>query len=298
MRLGLQRCFISGVGGTVCAMACSAAWGQPSTADPAPKAEPMPAAEAASAPVQRQRYLAGLVLEHSPPYAGAGFSKVELRPLLAFQAGRWRFSTSRATALLGVGAEVAGSGASTDLIESDRWKIGIALRYDSGRKSSQSTRLAGLPDVERTLRGRVYANYQLNPRWGLQFSANQDLLDRGGGLILRQGLGYELPFKFADLPMAWGAGVGLSWADRMHLRTRYGITPEQSAISGLSAFDPTAGLLEWSAGAGVSAALSSRWVMFGNLSSSRLLGDAARSPLTIDRGSARLSVGLAYRCCN
>lgn len=277
------------------AVSVSAAWAQPSTMLPAA----MEGQAAASAPAQstRDRYLVGAVLEDSPPYPGAGFRKVELRPMLAFRWGRWRISTSRATALMDIGAEAAGSGASTDLIDAGRWKFGIALRYDSGRKSAQSPQLAGMPDVPRTLRGRLYATYLLSSRWSLQSSASQDLLDHGGGLVLREGLGYTLPFRFADTPMEWNVGLGLGWADRTHLQTRYGISADQSITTGLPAFGPSSGLIDWSVGTGVNVALSSRWVMFGSVSSSRLLGDAARSPLTVDRGNTRLSLGLAYRCC-
>ncbi|MFX7977160.1 MipA/OmpV family protein, partial [Acinetobacter baumannii] len=44
-------------------------------------------------------------------------------------------------------------------------------------------------------------------------------------------------------------------------------------------------------------ALTPRWILFGNAGTSRLIGDAAASPLTLNRSSYSAGLGLAYRCC-
>jgi MipA family protein len=242
-------------------------------------------------------YVVGMTLVDGPPYPGAGFTDLKLRPLLAVKIGRWRLSTSHASSIMGFASDNGGAGASTDLFESKRWHFGLSLRIDRGRKSSEAPRLAGLPDIDQTLRARVYANYRLTPHWTSQTSASQDLLGRGGGLVLRQGVGYAMPFKVADMPSEWSVGLGVSWADRRQLKIRYGITPEQSQATGLPAFEPKAGWFDQSVGIGVTTAISPRWVIFASITSSALLGDAARSPLTLGRSSHQTSVGLAYRCC-
>jgi MipA family protein len=242
-------------------------------------------------------YVVGLSLVNGPPYPGAGFSDLKLRPLLAVKVGRWRLSTSRANAIMSFATDTGGSGASTDLLNSERWQFGLGFRLDSGRKSSEAPRLAGLPDIESTLRARVYANYRITSQWASQTSASYDVLGRGGGLVVRQGLGYGMPFKLMDMPSEWSVGVGVSWADGRQLNTRYGITAEQSQTTALPAFEAKAGLLDRSVGVGFTTAVSPRWVLFGSVGWSELMGDAARSPLTLGRSSHIATLGLAYRCC-
>jgi outer membrane scaffolding protein for murein synthesis (MipA/OmpV family) len=45
-------------------------------------------------------------------------------------------------------------------------------------------------------------------------------------------------------------------------------------------------------------ALTPRWIAFANLGASRLLQDAAASPLTRQATESSAGIGLAYRCCN
>jgi MipA family protein len=242
-------------------------------------------------------YVAGLSLVDAPPYPGAGFSDVKPRPLLSLRYGRWRLSTSRSTALMGFAADNTGAGASTDLFEGQRWRFGFSVRIDSGRRTSESPQLRGLPDIEQTLRARLSANYRLTPGWSYLSSVSQDVLSRGGGLVLRQGLGYSLPFKWADMPTEWTMGANLSWANRRQLKTRYGITAEQSQLTGLAAFEPGSDWFEQSAGVGLTTSASPRWVLFANYGWTRLLGDAASSPLTLSRSAGQWGLGVAYRCC-
>ncbi|MBY0365402.1 MAG: MipA/OmpV family protein [Burkholderiaceae bacterium] len=76
-----------------------------------------------------------------------------------------------------------------------------------------------------------------------------------------------------------------------------GITPEQAASTTLPAHTPSAGLRNAYAGVGFITALTPRWILFGNAGTSRLIGDAAASPLTLNRSSYSAGLGLAYRCC-
>jgi MipA family protein len=245
----------------------------------------------------RWGYVLGASLGYSPPYPGAGFSKANLRPLFAVQYGRFRISTSRASAILGFGVDAAGPGVSADLLDSKRWRAGLALRVDSGRKSADAPRLTGLPDIDPTLIGRAYTSYALTDRWSLSATLAQDLLNKGGGTTFSQGLGYRAPFKLLGQHTEWTTGVGATYANSERLKTRYGITPEQSAITGLPAFTPRAGYSDVGFGVGLTSTIGPSWVVFANTSWSRLTGDAALSPLTLKSQSQFTSIGLAYRCC-
>jgi outer membrane scaffolding protein for murein synthesis (MipA/OmpV family) len=237
-------------------------------------------------------YVLGTAVSWRPD--GVGSRSYETKPSLlwAIRWGRWRISAGRANALFGFGREVSGTGASTELINGERWRVGLALRFDSGRKSSDSLNTAGLPDIERTLRGRVYTSYALSPDWQLSGSLSQDLLGRHGGLLVGLDLGWRLRETAST---EWTAGVGIGAADVQHMRSYFGVTPTAASSAGLPTFAPSAGLRDVHVGVGVTRALSPRWVAFGSAGVSRLLGPAAQSPLTQKLTGAQVAVGLAYR---
>lgn len=252
----------------------------------------VPASARAELRPDEGRYLLGAAVLHAPDYSGAARSATQLRPLWAYQKGRFRISTSRASGLLGFGGEARGSGASADLLSGERFNLGLALRVDGGRSSGESPRLSGLPDVRRTLRGRLYAGYALDPQWSLSASLSQDLMGRGGGATLGLGLGYRARLGERS---EWSAGVGLNFGDRRHLRSYYGISAQASESSGLVLYRPGASATHLYGGLGLTTALGPHWVAFASLGMSRLLADAAASPLTERVSGVTGALGLAYR---
>lgn len=239
-------------------------------------------------------YLLGAMVVSQPEYEGSDRRVMKLRPLWAYEWGRFRISTSRAGAAMNFASDPQGPGASALLLAKGPVRFGAALRFDSGRKSGGSEHLQGLPDVKRTLRGRFFVGWKINKQWDLGANLSQDLLGRHGGAVGNVDLGYHQRLGERS---EWSAGLGLSLASSQNLRTYYGVTPEQSVASGLAAFTPSGGPRDAYAGLGFTTALTPRWILFGNASASRMVGDAASSPLTLQRTSFSAGLGLAYRCC-
>lgn len=238
------------------------------------------------------RYLLGVALLEGPEYAGSDRRELKLRPLWAYQHGRFRISTSRANGLLGFGSEASGPGASADLLSSERFKLGVALRIDSGRSSGDSPRLAGLPDIKRTLRGRIYAAYSFDKHWSVSASLSPDLLGRKGGTLGGLDLGYRARL---GTDTEWTAGAGLSFGDRQNMRSYFGVSEAASAQSGLPVFAPRSLARDLHAGLGLTTALDRHWLGFAGLGVSTLLADAADSPLTHKKSSVSGSLGVVYR---
>lgn len=241
-----------------------------------------------------QNYLVGAMMLSQPEYEGSGRRIIKLRPLWAYQWGRFRISTSRSAAAMNFASDPQGPGASALLIDGKRVRFGAALRLDSGRNSGSSTRLNGLPDIERTLRGRVFVGYRLNDHWDISANVSQDLLGRKGGAVGSFDIGYH---QRLSPTTQWSAGAGVSVANRQNMQTYFGVTPAQAVASNLPTYMPASGVRGAYVGTGFITALTPRWILFGNLGASRLLGDAAKSPLTMDTGSVSAGFGLAYRCC-
>ncbi len=171
-------------------------------------------------------------------------------------------------------------------------RAGVALRIDRGRNSSDIDGLQDLPNVPATVRGRAYASYALTPHWTLAASIAPDLLGRGGGTLGTLDIGW----RDALGPAAeWYAGAGVSLADATYMNSYYGVSPATAAATGRPVFEAGAGVSGARLGLGFTAALTSRWIAFGGAGVTRLLGDAAASPLTQRQTTLGASLGIAYR---
>lgn len=282
----------------LCVAAARAAEGDAAVGPPVPAASASASAPASAvepeAPKPVTRYVLGLAVGYAPEYSGAERQTVTLRPLWAWQRGRWRVSTSGANTVLGFGSNEtdAGAGASADIALHNRWRFGAGLRLDNGRRSADSADLAGVPDVRRTVRLRLYSSYTLDAHWSAIATVSDDLLGRGGGASTSVDVGYG---HALGRNAVWNVGAGLRFGDTRYLRARYGVSPEVAAATGRIAYDPHAGLEAIRIGAGITAGLSPNWIAFASIGASTLRGDAAASPLTRARSTAQLSIGIGWR---
>ena len=237
------------------------------------------------------RYLLGASVAVGPAYDGASKFAARIRPVWAVKFGRVRIASGGGSALLGFGRGGAGPGASTELVQTSRWRVGVSLRVDSGRDSGDAETTRGLPDVKRTLRARLYANCSLTPDWNLGGALSQDALGRGGGMT--GGLGLDWRFH-RSASAEWTTSVGLSAGNAQHMRAYFGV-PEAAATPGRPAYRPGAGLREAYLSLGARHALDKHWFVFGSAGVSHLLGPAADSPLVQKPTSPSVAVGLAWR---
>jgi outer membrane scaffolding protein for murein synthesis (MipA/OmpV family) len=258
-------------------------------------------AAAAGAPAQAQRqpvedptarYLLGGAVASQPEYDGASRRETKFKPLWALKFGRVRISTSGAGGLLGFGQEEAAGGASTQLIDTDRLRAGIALRVDSGRSSGDASTTRGLPDVKRTLRARLYANYSYTKDFNLGVTLSQDLLGRKGGMTVSADLGWRI---YRSETLQWTSGIGISAANAQNLRSYFGVPESAVEASGKPAYEPGSGLRDLHMGVGFIRPITKHWLVYGSAGASRLLGPAADSPLVERRTGTSASVGLAWR---
>lgn len=240
----------------------------------------------------RRGYVIGSSLVSSAGHLGVSEQSSGMSPVWAFQLGHFWLSSGRANRLLGAGRQAVESGLSTAYVTPDGWRLSTSLQLRNGRTSGDDALLRGLPDVRSTLLGRASASTDLGPRWSWNLSGTQDLLDRGAGLSLGTGLGYRHPVS-GDTD--WTASVGLGWGNARSRQTQFGISPEAALASGRAPYGLGSGWDSVTLGWGITSAVSERWVVFGGLGRSQLLGAAARSPLVGRQTVYSASIGLAYR---
>jgi outer membrane scaffolding protein for murein synthesis (MipA/OmpV family) len=113
--------------------------------------------------------------------------------------------------------------------------------------------------------------------------------DRGAQADLRLSVGV-----FRSGPVSAGLFTQATWANSKSTNSFYGITPAQSAVTGLRPYAAGSGLLFASAGLLWSVDLSKQWVAVGSFEARRLEGDGGDSPLTERRANYYMSAGIAY----
>ena len=224
-------------------------------------------------------------LRSRPAYDGSASQRTELVPVVRYFGERWFVRSTQG---------VLEGGLRVELVPG--LHAGAQLAYEPGRLASESAFLANHA-VEDIRRG---ASLGLHLEWDHSFGPVPITLLARARKLADSGLGAQADLRLSvgvlhSGPVSLGVFTQGTWANAKSMNALYGITPQQSAISGLPAFGAAGGNLFASVGLLGSVDLSPRWVLVGSLEARRLRGDAARSPLA-ERGSNHLlSVGIAYR---
>lgn len=235
------------------------------------------------------RYLIGLEVHAGPSGWGQSDVRLGLKPMAALHWGRLRISNSGASSLLGAGDA---GGASAELIQGRQWRLSAGLRLDRGRKASSSPAYADLPEVPGTLRGRLSLNWRPDAGRSVTLAWLPDLRDKGVGSQWNLSAGQSLPWALWDA--RWGVYLSLSGGDSRYLQSHFGVPEGHPRYD---AYAPGGGARDLRIGLSMQRPLDARgrWLMFGQIGASQLLGPAADSPFVQQRLTGGLALGLAYR---
>jgi outer membrane scaffolding protein for murein synthesis (MipA/OmpV family) len=88
--------------------------------------------------------------------------------------------------------------------------------------------------------------------------------------------------------------AGLIWANDNHMDSFFGVTPSQSAGSGLPAYEADAGFKRVNLAAGLVFRLREQWMLKSNATLGYLTGDAADSPVVEKRLQPAFVLGIAH----
>ena len=180
-------------------------------------------------------------------------------------------------------------------------RFGIGLGGDRGRRDDGGhggrpeakpghARLAGLGDIDGTPVVTLFAGTRLGAVPVQLSLAKATRSHRGTQLNL------ALPLRFTlNDALTLGVTPALTWADSRYTQAFFGVSPEQAARTSYRAFDASAGLKSASLDLAVDYKLGGGWGLHAGASFSRLLGDAARSPVTERRRQIRSMLALLYQ---
>jgi len=248
------------------------------------------ASAVAAEPVRKFDGVVTLGVQRGPEYLGAHDQGLSVRPGIYLRWGRISVSSGAGWAARRQRDEVVGLG--IDLASTDTFDLTLGLRADSGRNETDSDALKGMGDVRRTIRARVGATWRFAPEWELGAAWTIDAFGRGGGNLGELRIKHEWPLS-QRLVLSSGAAVYIG-GDR-YLQTYFGVTPEQSARSGYPVYTPSLGLRDVQVYTSLKYEMNDDWVFSAGPGYGRVVGPAARSPLTQRPSAWSLSGGVGYR---
>lgn len=237
---------------------------------------PISSADAQEARGDR-RIRIGLGPQLVPSYPGSdGFS---LRPLVDVSVGRgddvFPF-------------EAADESFGFSVINEGGFGIGPALGLEGSRTAGDVG--APLDKVSTTFEAGAFIQYAFGPGFRLRAEARRGVGGHDGWI---GNVGADFVTRRGD-DYLFSIGPRVTLADRRYHRAYFGVTPAESARTGLAAYAPGGGVQAVGATAGFLAQLNKRWGIYSYAKYDRIVGDAGRSPVVRTYGSRdQLSGGVA-----
>ena len=176
------------------------------------------------------------------------------------------------------------------LIDRDGFVAGPLIGYNLGRDEDDGDRLDGLGDVDGGFVAGGFAGYRLGAVL-LDVSLHNTFGDDEGYQI-RLGAEVERP---VSQRMTLTGRIGATYADDDYMQSYFGVSGPQAISSGLSEFDADAGFKDVHVELGLKADLDERWTARASVRYSRLIGDAADSPIVESEDQLMGLIGLSYK---
>lgn len=166
--------------------------------------------------------------------------------------------------------------------------IGALARYQSGRQDDTHEALMGRGNVSSTVAVGPFVQYRIKKHIRL-FADMRHALGAGQGTRVDFGTRVGV---YQNENFGAQAALTATWGSGKHMRTYFGVTPEQSAASplDLAVYDAGSGISEISLSLGSRYHITQRASFVSFLEYGRLFGDAKDSPL-VEVGSANQFTG-------
>ncbi len=177
--------------------------------------------------------------------------------------------------------EARGTAIRSNLVPSKWFKAGPVLRINPGRSSNvEDNRVRDLPTIDTGVELGAFARVE-GSGWHLGVELAADVASAHGGWTVTGGAGKT--WRTGERS-ALAISAGLTWADRDYTNTFFGVSPRDSARTGLRTFSGTDGIrdanISVTYGFGVTDNISAGLLF----SYARLFNDAEDSPITDDVG--------------
>ena len=176
----------------------------------------------------------------------------------------------------------------------DKFQVGPIVRYRPGRDQDDNDALHGLGDIDPSVEVGGFVRYAAGPV-SAEVMVVQDVAGGHDGVLVEASVGYGIPINAS---LRANLRAASTWASDNYMQTYFGISSVQASRSTRTPFDAHAGLKDIGLSLGVEYDVTEHWGIGGRIGYTRLLGDAADSPIVRDAGSAdqvMTSVSARYR---
>lgn len=192
--------------------------------------------------------------------------------------------------------ETRNSGIRANVLPHGRFELGPVLRYGGGRDNVEDSAVDRLPDVDDEVWIGVFASVTFpgliddRDSLGLEVEA-AEAVSGDNGATLKLGVDYD---RKVAKRLSLGAGLATTYGDDDYAQTYFSISDAGAAASGLSRYDAGGGFRD------VTLSLTGRFAVTESIGIgavagiSKLLGDAADSPVVDDRGTDTPVFGGAF----
>lgn len=167
------------------------------------------------------------------------------------------------------------------------FSFGPSYRLIASRDSGDGEHLTGLDDIDRAIELGARFSYGMGPVTG--YAAVRRSFGGHEGVIGTLGARYRT--DLTDRLTLW-TGVSVDYANASYMDTYFGVPADTDH---LSAYDPGAGFKSAAARVEARYAITDSTALLGEVEYSHLLGDAADSPIVLDKAQPSVRIGITRR---
>lgn len=210
----------------------------------------------------------GLSVHRRPAAPGSARERSELLPAFDYEHPSGFFAATDTSVGWNLAPQLLAPAAAKD------WQLGLRLWPQFGRSRRESP--PGIEPLGTRATVEAFANVQALPVLLLQSGLSWGSGRHHDGGQLEVGATSGLPLGDDLLAISLAA----TWANAAHQRGSFGVSAAESLASGLKPWQPGSGWQDWSVALSGEHKFSATWSVSGQWSRARLIGAAARSPLT------------------
>ncbi|MEX1300845.1 MAG: MipA/OmpV family protein [Desulfotignum sp.] len=223
-----------------------------------------------------QKNFFGMGMGAYPDYFGSDDTAFGLLPM-----GRISFSGERYVSLLASDLRI-------NLIDSPNWRLGPDFYWRFGRKDVDDTVVDRIHEIDGSAEIGLFGGYvwkdpqEVRRQAGVTVSGLWDVSSEHDGWTGGVNVFGMYP---VTRPVTIAGGAGFTYASDEYTNTYFGVTTIDATASGLPTYTADGGTRDGRVWLSAILSMSLKWHFAAGVMYSRLLGDAADSPIVKDRGS-------------
>ena len=185
-------------------------------------------------------------------------------------------------------------GLGINILHAPNFRVGTAFNFYGSRDENDSTYLQGFQDIDAGLDAGVFGSISFG-KFSAKLKFRQDISNNHEGHLISGRLVYK---AIKSRKLITNFNIKTTYANDNYMKTYFGVTTSQASSSGFKEFNANGGIKDMGAGTSLIYPFNKYWSFITIANYTRLLNDAANSPLVENVGSKNqlwLGLGVAYR---